>query len=134
MADIDWDGPILRDALERIGCAAQIVRLVTAGTSRTLDLGRAGRLASPAQRIALAAQFGGCAYPTCDRPPEWTDVHHELMFTRGGRTNLDEMLPVCRFHHRLVHEGGWRTRRRVDGIDWLDALGAVRGRTPIARA
>jgi hypothetical protein len=41
VAELDWGGPILRQCLERIGCTAQIVRLVTAGGSRTLDAGAA---------------------------------------------------------------------------------------------
>ncbi len=114
--ELDWGGPILRETLERIGCSAQLVRLVTDGPSQILDLGRARRLASPAQKLALAARDRGCVFPGCDRPPEWTDAHHLRPFSRGGATDLDELALLCRFHHRLVHEGGWTLRRGPDGL------------------
>lgn len=126
-AELDWGGPIMRNTLERIGCTAQIVRLVTDGPSRVLDLGRAKRLAAPAQQLALAARDRGCTFPGCDRPPGWTDVHHFERWTAGGQTDLADLGLFCRFHHRLLHEGGWALRRTGDGIDFIDPHGAVRG-------
>jgi hypothetical protein len=103
-----WTGaaPSSPTPLSRIGCSAQLVRVVTDGRSRVLDLGSSRRLASPAQRLALAARDGGCVFPGCDRPPGWTDAHHVSAWTEHGPTDLENLLSV-RFHHQLVHEGGW---------------------------
>src|SRR6266540_3392169 len=72
-----------------------------------LDLGRATRVISPALRRALAVRDGGCAAPGCDRPPPWTDAHHLVHWLHGGPTSLDNLVLLCRTHHRAVHEEGW---------------------------
>jgi hypothetical protein len=72
-----------------------------------LDLGRATRVISPALRRALAVRDGGCAAPGCDRPPPWTDAHHLHHWLHGGPTSLDNLVLLCRVHHRAVHEEGW---------------------------
>lgn len=33
----------------------------------------------------------------------------------GGETSLDNLVQLCRFHHRLVHEGGYGCERTIDG-------------------
>lgn len=81
------------------------------GEKRTLDLGRAQRLFSPAQRVVLAVKWGGCVFPGCDRPPSWTEAHHLDEWSRGGRTDVDDGVLLCAHHHRLLHNGGWRIWR-----------------------
>src|SRR6266511_3702689 len=73
-----------------------------------LDLGRATRVISPALRRALAVRDGGCAAPGCDRPPPWTDAHHRHHWLHGGPTSLDNLVLLCRTHHRAVHEHRWQ--------------------------
>ena len=76
-----------------------------------LDLGRATRVVSPALRRALALRDGGCAAVGCDRPPPWTDAHHLHHWLHGGPTSLDNLVLLCRVHHRAVHEQGWHLDR-----------------------
>jgi hypothetical protein len=76
-----------------------------------LDLGRATRVVSPALRRALALRDGGCAAVGCDRPPPWTDAHHLDHWLHGGKTSLDNLILLCRVHHRAVHEEGWHLDR-----------------------
>jgi hypothetical protein len=67
-------------------------------------------------RRALVARDHGCCIQSCDRPPEWTDAHHVEFWARdGGRTDLDNLRLVCRFHHRLLHEGGWKLESSPTG-------------------
>jgi predicted restriction endonuclease len=49
----------------------------------------------------------GCRFPGCDRPPHWTDGHHIKHSADGGRTEVANLLSMCRRHHRFVHEKGW---------------------------
>ena len=126
-AEVDWGGPILRRTLERIGCTAQIIRIVTDGPSQVLGLGRGRRLASPAQKLALAARDKGCIFPGCDRPPGWTDAHHFQRWADGGTTDIDDLGLFCRFHHGLLHEGGWTLHRTTTGLDFIDPHGQARG-------
>jgi hypothetical protein len=131
-AEADWGGPLTDHALRRIGCTAQIIRMITNGKSRILDIGAAARLAGPAQRIALAHRDKGCVFPGCDRISPWTDAHHIYGWTEDdGPTDLDNLVEVCRHHHRLCHEGGWQIRRTTEGIDFHDDRGTYRASYPI---
>jgi Domain of unknown function (DUF222)/HNH endonuclease len=83
--------------------------------SQPLDVGRASRVISPAQRSALAVRDGGCVVPDCDRPLAWCEGHHLVHWLEGGPTDLDNLALLCRAHHRAVHEGGWQLTRGPDG-------------------
>src|SRR6266545_5017237 len=80
-----------------------------------LDLGRATRTISPAQRRALAIRDGGCRFPGCSTPPMWCDGHHVIHWVDGGRTDLANLVLLCRRHHRAVHDGGWAIHREHTG-------------------
>ena len=101
--------------LRRLACEAGIVPAVMGGTSRPLDLGRERRLHTKAQRQALATVHETCAATGCDRPFAWCEVHHPRAWSAGGRTDLDNALPLCGQHHRRAHDPGWRLRRHADG-------------------
>jgi Domain of unknown function (DUF222)/HNH endonuclease len=83
--------------------------------SQPLDVGRASRVVTPAQRRALAVRDGGCVFPDCDRPLVWCEAHHLWHWQDGGPTDLANLALLCRAHHRAVHEGGWRLARGPDG-------------------
>jgi hypothetical protein len=101
---------------QRIACDAAVSEVVMSPGGQPLDAGRTRRTPSPAQRRALVERDRGCCFPSCDRPPEWCDAHHLLRDCgKGGQTNVAEMGLICRTHHRMVHEGGWRLVREADG-------------------
>ena len=95
------------DAAERLLCDARLTRIVMNARSQVLDVGRATRTWSPAQRTAITARDRHCRGPGCDRPPDWCHIHHIRWWSKGGRTDLDNGILLCTRHHRLVHEGGW---------------------------
>jgi hypothetical protein len=76
--------------------------------SLVIDVGRAKRTVQPAQWRGLKARHQHCAGPGCDRPLNMTHAHHVEFWADGGPTNMAKLLPLCYFHHRLVHEGGWQ--------------------------
>lgn len=76
-----------------------------------LDVGRRQRLFTARQRDALAARDGGCRFPQCDRPVSWTEAHHTRPWSRGGRTDVDDGVLLCRHHHMLTHDNGWSIER-----------------------
>jgi hypothetical protein len=98
--------PVTPALARRIACDAGIIPAVLGGASEVLDLGRERRLASPAQRRALALRDNGCAFPACDRPPPWTDAHLKS-WAQGGPTDVDNLVLLCGPHHDLVHHAGW---------------------------
>jgi Domain of unknown function (DUF222)/HNH endonuclease len=84
-------------------------------TAQPLEVGRATRVVSPAQRTALAVRDGSCVFPGCDRPLAWCEAHHLRHWLHGGPTDLANLALLCRTHHRAVHEGGWRLHRHPGG-------------------
>jgi len=101
---------------DRLRAAARRLPPVLGGApSQPLDVGRTTRVVQPAQRVALAVRDGGCVFPGCDRPLSWCEAHHLVHWLDGGPTDLDNLVLVCRAHHRAVHEGGWRLVRQPDG-------------------
>ncbi len=106
------DEPVSAATARRLAADAQIIPTVLGGESEILDQGRARRLATPAQRAALATQDGGCLWPGCTAPPGWCEVAHILAWMLGGGTDLDNLMLLCPFHHRRFDHDGWRLERR----------------------
>jgi 5-methylcytosine-specific restriction endonuclease McrA len=108
-------GPALAtDTARRLACDATIRPLVIRKADGTpLDVGRAHRLVNRQQRRALEVRDGGCAFPGC-ACTLYVDAHHIHHWANGGRTDLDNLVLLCRHHHRLLHEGGYRIRM-IDG-------------------
>jgi hypothetical protein len=100
----------------RLACDARILPAVLGSTGQILDLGRTRRLATGPLRRALHIRDRGCAFPDCDRPPRWTDAHHITPWTKGGATTLDNLVLLCRHHHRFIHHpnAGWQIRPGTD--------------------
>jgi len=109
-AEVQHTLPISTRTLERIACDSTISRVLLAD-SMVIDVGRATRTVSGPTRRALHARDKHCCWPGCDRPLSWTNPHHIEFVSRGGATNLPNLASLCYFHHRLVHEGGWRVFR-----------------------
>jgi hypothetical protein len=99
--------PVGIETVRRLACDSRVSRIVLGPDSEVLDVGRAARTATPAQRRALVVRDGGCGFRRCDRPPGWCQVHHVVHWADGGTTDLALMLYLCSFHHHLCHEGGW---------------------------
>jgi len=100
---------------QRAISAAQLARLLARSEIRTiltsggipLKVGRTRRYATPAQRDAAFALWGGCGWPGCDAPPVTCDLHHVHDFDDGGHTNDDNLVPLCAIHHHAVTHGHW---------------------------
>ncbi len=105
LAGAAFTAPISAAAARRAACDAGLIPAVLGGESELLDLGRSVRTATPAQRRALALRDGGCAAPSCDRPPSWCQAHHIRPWSLGGVTDLDGLVLLCDPHHDLVHAG-----------------------------
>ena len=88
-------------------CDASVTRILTAGPSLTLDIGRETRVVSPALRKAVTTRDRTCRFPGCDMPARFTDVHHIWHWTRGGPTDRTNCTLLCRCHHTLIHKGRW---------------------------
>ncbi|WP_097328194.1 HNH endonuclease signature motif containing protein [Paractinoplanes atraurantiacus] len=102
----------------RMACDARLLPVVLGGEGQVLDVGRTRRMASGPLRRALHVRDGGCAFPSCDRPPRWTDCHHIVHWNDGGPTSLNNLVLLCRHHHRVIHHptAGWQIGLGPDGL------------------
>jgi hypothetical protein len=104
--------PVSLATVKRHACSTGLVPILFDQSGQPLDVGRDQRLFTSRQRIALAARDGGCRFPGCDRPPSWCEAHHiEHWYRDGGRTDVADGVLLCRHHHLLVHNNGWRVGR-----------------------
>jgi len=100
------DGVVVTgETARRLLCDAGVSRVITKGPSDPLDVGRRTRVVPPAIRRALEMRDGGCVIAGCRRPHRWCNAHHVVHWADGGPTSLDNLVLLCRRHHRLVHEG-----------------------------
>jgi hypothetical protein len=126
--EMDHTGAIHPETARRLACDASVMRVVMAGTSEPLEVGRRTPVVHAALRRAVVVRDGSCRFPGCSRPHVWCDAHHIRHWAKGGGTNLTNLLLLCRPHHRLVHEGGFGLEmadgkpvfRRPDGSMILD--------------
>ena len=81
---------------------------------QALSVGRKTRSVPPAIRRALQRRDRGCRFPgcTCCR---FVDAHHIQHWADGGATDINNLVLLCRHHHRLVHEGGFSLIRTPAG-------------------
>jgi Domain of unknown function (DUF222)/HNH endonuclease len=113
------DQPVSVATAHEIAASAGVAPLLIDPRCAKLDLGRAARLFSFNQKIALAERDGGCAFPGCNRPPSHTQAHHIRWLKRDkGRTDLDNGILLCSHHHHRVHDDGWHIFVR-DGRTWF---------------
>jgi Domain of unknown function (DUF222)/HNH endonuclease len=105
-AELEWAQPIPAETARRLACDAAITPIIRSESDQPRAVGST-RVVSGSQRKALAVRDRGCRFPGCDRPPDWTDAHHIQHWADGGKTEMDNLLLLCRRHHRMVHEEGW---------------------------
>ncbi|MBI2705791.1 MAG: hypothetical protein HYX32_10955, partial [Actinobacteria bacterium] len=116
----DEHGVLLQDGTKRmVLCDPDLFAIVVDSLGVPLDMGCRVRLATDAQRRALAAMYGGCCFPGCDKPIHSTEIHHTDPFEEGGHTDLSLLIPVCRCHHGICHRHRWRAHVAGDGWVWF---------------
>ena len=104
------------ETARRLACDAGRVVMTHGAAGQVLDVGRKTRTIPPALRRALVARDRRCRFPGCTA--RRCDAHHVRHWAHGGATRLDNLVQLCRRHHRAAHEGGLRVT--------LDDAGAVR--------
>ena len=88
----------------RFACLGDVTPVVLGEHRQPIDLGLTQRLATPGQFKALMVRDGRCTYPGCTVPGTWCDAHHVRWWSRGGRTDMDNLALLCPRHHTLVHD------------------------------
>ncbi len=132
------EGPLLPpNTARRLACDASIVSLVERD-GEPISVGRRTRSIPPAIARALRARDRCCRFPGCENH-RFVDAHHIEHWADGGETSLDNLVQLCRHHHRLVHEGGFSVARageelifeRPGGSVITDAVAKAAGGDPV---
>ena len=99
----------------RLSCDAAVVMLYECADGEPLSIGRRSRTIPAAIRRALQARDVGCRFPGCTHT-HFLHAHHIQHWAEGGHTSMSNLVTLCAFHHKLVHEGGY-TVQPVSGCE-----------------
>lgn len=106
--EMEFSLPISSTTIQRMACDCSLTRVLLGQESQIVDVGRSRRVIGGPIGKALRMRDQHCRWPGCERPASWCDGHHVVHWIDGGETNLDNLVLLCRRHHRMVHEGGWQ--------------------------
>jgi hypothetical protein len=110
-------GPgIAVETVRRLACDGSVVPVVDLDGA-PIAVGRQKRTIPPATRRALISRDERCQFPGCERH-RYVDGHHIRHWAHGGATTLENLVLLCRHHHRLIHEGGFSVERVGARLRW----------------
>jgi len=103
----------------RLACTGRVQVVVEDEQGQPLSVGRMHRDPPAWMMRQLTYRDQGCTFPGCGARA-FTQAHHIVWWGNGGRTDLDNLVLVCAFHHKLVHEYGWAINREATGeVRWF---------------
>ena len=106
-------GPVPPEIFNTLSGDTQIAGAVYGKRGRILWLGHNQRLGNAAQRLAVAVRDRGCFQ--CGAPMHRCELHHIKEWQDGGSTDIDNLVAVCRKHHRMLEEENLQVIRTADG-------------------
>jgi hypothetical protein len=119
------NGPVIHsETARRLLCNGRVQTVIEDGAGRLVGLGRVSREPPAWMMRQLRYRDGGCRFPGCGAR-RFVQAHHIVWWERGGATDLDNLLLVCSFHHKLVHEHGWSIHGRATEERWLRPDGSA---------
>jgi hypothetical protein len=120
--ELDEGPAIAPETARRLACDSAVVR-VREREGKPLSVGRKTRSIPPGLHRALKRRDRGCRFPGCENY-RFVDAHHVRHWAEGGETSLDNLVLLCRRHHRFVHEGGYTVDGTGDRFRFRDPWGA----------
>ena len=114
MASTGDGDPLPAGVIERLAGESSWFGLVLSAKGVPIWKGRNIRRVTESQFQALMALYGGCA--GCGEPDEGkVHAHHMDPFAWGGRTDLDNLIPLCWDCHAKIHDHQWQVVAVGDG-------------------
>jgi hypothetical protein len=105
---------ISAETVKRLTCDGSLVPVIEGADGEILSVGRKSRTIPAAIRRALRVRDGGCRFPGCTHKA-FVDGHHIKHWSEGGETALSNLVLLCSFHHRQLHEGSFSMHVAPDG-------------------
>ncbi|MDV6264786.1 HNH endonuclease signature motif containing protein [Rhodococcoides yunnanense] len=116
---LPWMGPLSRNTSRQLACDCVLTAIVMDEHGNPLNLARTARTVTAKQRKALTARDHGCAFPGCGKPAAWTEGHHIWHWGDGGPTDMNNLVLLCGFHHKLIHHSDWEVFIGTDNHPWF---------------
>ena len=98
-----WVSP---DTARRLSCDASVITVLEDEQGRVLNIGRKARTVPANISRALSLRDSTCRFPGCCES-RYVDAHHIQHWADGGETSLDNLVTLCRYHHRQLHAGSY---------------------------
>jgi hypothetical protein len=117
-------GPVVNPEIaRRISCDCRLQAVLRDPRGRAVGIGRRSRNVPEWLLRELLSRDEGCSFPGCGTR-RFLSAHHVVHWAHGGATQLDNLTLLCSFHHKLVHEGGWKVKLDQQlGAVWLRPSG-----------
>ena len=112
---LDTGDRITAGQARKLACEARIIPMVLGGNSEPLDVGRGDRFHRKHQRIAIRVRDRHCTAVGCDWPAALCHVHHNVPWSRGGRTDLKDGRLLCPRHHSYAHSPKYEMKTIPNG-------------------
>lgn len=134
---LDGGGPIeiescptvSHSVVRRLACDSRLELVVDGPDGQPIGIGRRSRTVPGWLKRQVNRRDSGCRFPGCGRT-RWTQVHHIIHWADGGRTDLDNLILLCGFHHRFLHDRGWSIEWIGDDLVWRKPDGTIYPPTP----
>jgi Domain of unknown function (DUF222)/HNH endonuclease len=97
-------------------CDATVTSVWLDATGKPFDVGTSLTDIPARNRRAVIARDGCCRYLGCGRPSRWTEIHHMVHREDLGNHDIDNLVTLCRFHHRFIHKHRLKLEWDTDGI------------------
>jgi hypothetical protein len=129
VSHLDDGHRVSAETSRRLSCDGSMSEVSRDKQGNLLNIGRKSRIIPAAMRRALRTRDPGCRFPGCTHL-HYIDGHHIEHWSKGGETRLDNLIQLCRKHHRLVHEGGFACAKNTEGqVEFRDQAGVLIART-----
>ncbi len=115
--EVEGGGVIHPETARRLLCNGRVQTVIEDGAGEPLGFGRLSRVPSAAMMRQLRYRDRECRFPGCGAR-RFAQAHHVVWWERGGGTDLENLVLLCHFHHKLVHEHGWSIRRAGGEVEW----------------
>jgi hypothetical protein len=133
LAELEQGGLVHPASAERLACTGALEHLAESRTGRILH--RVAERRHPPAWLVRQVRYrdSGCTFPGCGTRA-FCEAHHIRFHRFGGKTTMENLTLLCSFHHRLVHEHGWKIRREQTGeLSWYRPDGGRHSPGPVLR-
>jgi hypothetical protein len=126
-AEIPGWGPVIADIARQVATVQEDaewrITVADSDNGQVVHNGITRRRPAAGLRRDVEARHEACVFPGCRMPARDSDLDHRRAWSDGGRTDEENLAPLCRHDHLLKHNG-WRARMVRPGVFlWTSPLG-----------